>query len=612
MVRRTLVIALFSLVVVALAAAPGLAYEATDSYPVDQHARLVEGSDPVVAVWSDGAGSLLAQRYTGAGAGPVRTLASGIVGLSTWHAAGDGTLVTVVWKAGTTVSATCVDVADGSAEYTPATVTVATDAQAVTLRGVGATVTPGGVVMDGAGGAYVWCSLSPTSTTQGVGDSLVNHISATGVLAQPAPGPLAANGTIDGMATTGDGDAFALLATPGRSRVAMRRYDATLTAEWTRSPYLFDPTSVASSEPIGILGGAQAAIAWREGSKVKVQRFAETGSPRFLTPPAVTMARVGPSETVKVAADGSGGLYLVAPSGTGLAARHVLVSGLEASWDPSALAGVGTTPLVYGLANNEAGDLFVVSGDGGAGALRGVSLLTYTGAWTDVGPASAPELYSGIVPDGVGGAWAMGNGSNASLWRISSVAGQLTFRPRAKIVQYGKSVTVSGYLTAAGGVPAGAGTVVSIGTVSSGRLSIKTTAQTGASGFYRRAVKPATNAVWSAAAGGTAADNVAIQVAPKVSLALSHLKAGVRLSEIFSGSVSPNHKGKKVLVQKAVGKDWKTVASGRLDSRSRYRITWYLPYKTATYKLRTIIPGHADHAQGTSQTATLRVVIRKG
>ena len=65
-------------------------------------------------------------------------------------------------------------------------------------------------------------------------------------------------------------------------------------------------------------------------------------------------------------------------------------------------------------------------------------------------------------------------------------------------------------------------------------------------------------------------------------------------------------------MQKAVGTKWRTVASGRLDSRSRYRILWAVPYKTATYKLRTILPAHADHTQGTSTTAKLKVVIRKG
>lgn len=239
-----------------------------------------------------------------------------------------------------------------------------------------------------------------------------------------------------------------------------------------------------------------------------------------------------------------------------------------------------------------------------------MSLLAYTGSWTDIGPASAPESYSGVAPDGAGGAWAMGNGGNARLWRISSVADQLTFRPRAKLVQYGKSVRVSGYMRSAGGAPVGAG-IVSIGTVSGDQFSVKTTAQTGADGFYSKTVKPTANATWSAEAT-TEAERVSIQVAPRVTMTLSHLKASTGLSEILSGSVSPNHKGKKVLVQKAVGKSWKTVASGRLDSRSGYRVTWYLPYKTATYKLRVVLPAHADHAQGTSPTGTLQVKITRG
>lgn len=99
---------------------------------------------------------------------------------------------------------------------------------------------------------------------------------------------------------------------------------------------------------------------------------------------------------------------------------------------------------------------------------------------------------------------------------------------------------------------------------------------------------------------------------PRVTLALSHLKAGTRLRETFSGSVTPNHRGQRVLIQKAVGAGWRTVASGRLSSRSRYQVTWALPYKTATYKLRAVVPAHSDHAEGASPNATLRVVIRKG
>ncbi len=144
MVRRSLVIAVFVITALGLAAAPAaLAYGPYASYEVDAQARLVQGAGSAVVAWTDGS-SIYARRYTGDGPGPVQTLASGIVGLGEWHASGEGTLVTVVWKAGSTVSATCVDVADGSGRYAPAaTVTLATDDQAVTLLGAGRDRQPG-------------------------------------------------------------------------------------------------------------------------------------------------------------------------------------------------------------------------------------------------------------------------------------------------------------------------------------------------------------------------------------------------------------------------------------------------------------------------------------
>ena len=63
-------------------------------------------------------------------------------------------------------------------------------------------------------------------------------------------------------------------------------------------------------------------------------------------------------------------------------------------------------------------------------------------------------------------------------------------------------------------------------------------------------------------------------------------------------------------MQKAVGTAWKTMARGRLDAKSRYRIVWNVPYKTATYMMRAVLPAHADHPQGTSIKAKLKVVIR--
>jgi hypothetical protein len=136
--------------------------------------------------------------------------------------------------------------------------------------------------------------------------------------------------------------------------------------------------------------------------------------------------------------------------------------------------------------------------------------------------------------------------------------------------------------------------------------------QTAADGYYHATIAPKANATWTAASGGATSADELIRVKPKVTLSLSHIKAGTRLTEIFSGTVTPRHAGRRVRIQKAVGSGWRTVASGRLDSRSRFRITWVLPYRTATYKLRATLPAHTDHAEGTSPTGTLRVVVRKG
>ncbi len=51
---------------------------------------------------------------------------------------------------------------------------------------------------------------------------------------------------------------------------------------------------------------------------------------------------------------------------------------------------------------------------------------------------------------------------------------------------------------------------------------------------------------------------------------------------------------------------------GSLDDRSRYRISWPLPLRSATYLFRTLLPAHADHAAGISRSARLRVVLNAG
>jgi hypothetical protein len=372
------------------------------------------------------------------------------------------------------------------------------------------------------------------------------------------------------------------------------------------SPYTpLLPVPAATPTAIAIAAGDGATIAWREGAKVKVQRYPAGGGVVWVRPPAATM-----SGHVELARDGNGGAFLAGPSGAGITACHVVSSGAVST---HTLAGLGLgDPRVGALVTNRAGDLFIGYGDHAASGASGVGLLTWTGGLSAIGPVSMrPDTYDSGVADGAGGAYLAGDTTGTGyLWHLGSGPGLVvTFRPRSVLVPYGKSVTIGGYVTSDGAAVAGQSVSLS---PASGAGAPSAPVQTGADGYYTVGVSPTSSATWTATAGAATSDAVRIEVQPKVTLSLSHLKSTSRLTEIFSGSVAPKHAGSKVLVQKAVGTKWRTVASGRLDSRSRYRILWAVPYKTATYKLRTILPGHVDHAQGTSTTAKLKVVIRKG
>jgi hypothetical protein len=610
MIRRTFAITVFVVLALACAAAPAFAYAPLIGQTTPLGAKLAPGADPAVFVWArddGGTSSLLAQRFSNAGGLQTEhTVVSGVTGLGDWYAAGDGTTVTVVWKAGGTIQAKSIDVSTGDVVYAP--VTVCTDAAVAALPGAATAATLSGAAPAGDGGVYVWCAVTPTTGLSGVGDSLLNHISAGGALATTDPGIPLAKGTIAGLDTDNQGHTFVLLAPPGRNGVAVQRFSPAITpdAGWSQpiSPYSpLLPVPSATQQPVGIIAGTGAVIAWREGGKIKLQRYPPGGGISWvISKPTVTM-----SGDVRFARDGAGGFYLVGPTTGGIVARHVLSTGVEAG-PASVLSVTGLSlPRVGALTVNRAGDLFAGYSDQAIPASSGVGLMTCLGAWSPVGPQSLrPDLYAAAVPDGTGGAYLLGEGA---LWRVADggTAAELTFRPRAQLIKYGAGVHVAGYVTQADSLPAvGVGVTVTRNGAASAALTTQD------DGFYTTSIAPKTNATWSASAAGASAGEIVIRVMPKLTLSLSHTTSGTRLTEILSGTVTPNHAGATVRIQKAAGAGWRTVASGRVDSRSRFRITWSLPYRTASYKLRAMLPAHADHAEGASPTASLRVVIRKG
>jgi len=619
MSRRWLLLPVLVLALVAASSPAALAaYGPLWSQPVAGAAQLVAGDAGVTVVWAvaDGAGAaLVARRYDRAGeqlgAGS-SVLVGGIAGLSDWLATSDGKSgVVVAWKAGGATSVRRV-AASGAALYDP--VRVCSDATVTVLRGAGATAAPVQLEPDGFGGVYVRLLATPSLPS---GDTLLVYVSPLGVAARPDPGLAVENGTVAGMSSDDRGHLFVLLSGPGRNGVAVQRFTPELNADadWPEPypPYspLVGPPPATPQTPLGIVATSGATTAWREGAKVKVQRFSTAGDRLWLRPVALSA-----SGAPTLAGDAWGGCYLAGTSADGLRVQHIAWNGVPVGDPDGSVLRLGLAdPRVDDVSWNGAGDLAVAYGDGTASA--GVARMTYVGTWSSPALSPVPTVLGALGADGAGGAYALGEGADARLWRLGEAGVALTFRPRASAIVFGEKVGVAGYLTAAG-VPLADSRVEVRWTDAGGVTKTAATATTDGDGFYQATIAPEATVAWTAAAAGPAGETIVseafldLQVAPDVSIALADRKLSGAYVEIFSGAVKPAHAGSRVLVQRRRGNSWRTVATGSLDDRSRYRVSWPLPLRSATYLFRTLIPAHADHAAGVSPSARLRVVLNAG
>ena len=384
-IRRTCVISVFVVVLFVALVAPGLAYAPILPVPVDAGARLVAGTGEATWMWSESGGATLKAAREPLSAGSAQgpyTVVSGIASPGSWFASGDGLFVTVLWKDGDTVYVKRYDLSTGAEVY--ARKAVCTDAQAAALHAGATTVTPAGITADGSGGAYIWCSVAPAPTG---GYTLLNHVDTDGKLATTSPVMKAVTRNVVALQSDADGHACVLLA--GSTVVRVDRLGPDLTGDWAngaRSPYLLPPSPSPAMTAIDLVATDQVFVIWREGGKVKAQRFALNGDRVWLNPPGVTMAGAA-----RLAPDGSGGAYIVGPSGDGVVARHIRFTGREASWSPDTLGGLGlTTPQVDAVTSDRAGDLFVTYSDatGASAATSGAALMTYLGTWSDSRRAS--------------------------------------------------------------------------------------------------------------------------------------------------------------------------------------------------------------------------------
>jgi hypothetical protein len=458
---------------------------------------------------------------------------------------------------------------------------------------------------DGRGGAYLLLSVTPSSPS---GDSLLAHVTATGQLAVPDPGAAVAKGTAAFAAADDEGHLCVLLTGPGRSGVALQRYSPELTADWVQpvGPYnpLAGPPLAAAQTPLGLGTSTVSWMAWREGDSVLTQRFGQEGDRLWLRPVAVKAAA-----GALVAGDGAGGIYVASASGTKLSSAHILFDGSAGGAPAESSFETGRPGLRLDAAcSDESGDLDVAFSSSSGGDGR-VAEMTCLGAWTapTLSPPAAP--FAALADDGFGGAYALGEGDGARLWRLGAPGGALTLRPRAAALTYGDRLAVSGYFTLDGAPLDGAAVQL---TPSTGTAPLATL--TDAGGFYETGFKPDASATWTAAAqapgGGTVTSAaVTVTVAPKVSLALATRRAGAGYVTVFSGEVDPAHSGVAVVVQRQQGASWRSLKSATLDASSAYKASWKVPLKTATYVFRTVLPAHGDHAQGVSRPVRLKVVV---
>lgn len=170
------------------------------------------------------------------------------------------------------------------------------------------------------------------------------------------------------------------------------------------------------------------------------------------------------------------------------------------------------------------------------------------------------------------------------------------------IVRYGRSLAVTG---ASRPVPPGRKLTFKARRIGVAKWSTATI-DTAADGHFYKTVKPSAGTYYQAAVGWATSPTILIRVRAAVSLAASTgtLKLGqtVRLT----GAVAPGHPGKTVNVKYYAADGWRTFASPKLNTYSRYSVA-FRPGKKGTFYFSTLFPSDFDHVGNVSGVRTLVV-----
>jgi len=187
---------------------------------------------------------------------------------------------------------------------------------------------------------------------------------------------------------------------------------------------------------------------------------------------------------------------------------------------------------------------------------------------------------------------------------------------RPRTLGYGASMSLGGQLTRAGTKTPLAGRTIVLyqrnhGTSTWGP-AVRST-RTGSTGAYAfGAIRPGGNTDYlvefmgaSPLAPSLASTHVA--VAPRVTLNVNDRTAYRGQLLHLTGSVSPNHHGQKVSLQRYLGGGrWSTITTATLSPTSGYSL-WWRPGYAVTYTVRVLKPADSDHAAAASSSTTISV-----
>jgi hypothetical protein len=120
------------------------------------------------------------------------------------------------------------------------------------------------------------------------------------------------------------------------------------------------------------------------------------------------------------------------------------------------------------------------------------------------------------------------------------------------------------------------------------------------------------NRNWFVVVDGTRSRTVHERVFAEISLTTSTTSADTRTPVTFTGTVSPNHAGERILLQRQVGKtgdDWRRIGVSTIGAGGAYSIThvFHRPSELGPATIRTVLAGDARNLRTPSNPVELTI-----